>query len=113
MANVSSSAYDPRRKLFWTEIKLRAIGRVSISANGLSGRVLKMLPVRRLPISIAHDEDAPLRREVCLARPVAADHRRRNRGVAAERRLVIVTGVALKQRLTVGGRRMPAMRLPR
>jgi hypothetical protein len=34
----------------------------------------------------------------------ATDHRRRNVGVAAERRLVIVAGVALKQHLAVSCR---------
>src|ERR671922_189547 len=57
--------------------------------------------------SSAHDKDAPLRRQVRLTRPVAADHRRRNVGVAAERRFMIVTGVALKQRLPVSGRPYP------
>src|SRR6266508_3969485 len=102
MVNVSSSAYYPRSKLCWTGIELRPIGRVSIAGDDLPGHILKRLPVRRLPICVAHHEDAPLRREVCLVRLIAADHRRRNGGVAAQRHLVIVTGVALKQPLTVG-----------
>jgi hypothetical protein len=40
MVNVSSSAYDLRSKRCWTGIELRPIGRVSIGANGLPGRVL-------------------------------------------------------------------------
>src|SRR5262249_3132884 len=56
-----------------------------------------------LTIAVAYNEDASLRYEVRLARPVAADHGWRNVGVAAERRLVVVTGVAFKEGLTFGG----------
>src|SRR5262249_22186660 len=80
------------------------MGRVSIDATGLPSRVLKLLPVRCLTVSIAHHEDAPLRRQVHLASFIATDHRRRNVGVTLKRRLVVVTGVALKQRLIVGAR---------
>src|SRR5690349_22682182 len=83
MLNVASSAYDPRRKRCWTGIELRAIGRISIVGDDLPGCLLKLLPVCRLTITVAHDKDAPLRREVRLARLIAADHRRRNVGVAA------------------------------
>src|SRR5262245_7506291 len=59
---------------------------------------------RRLAIAVAHDEDAPLRREVGFARFKMTDHRWCNVGVAAERRLVVVTDVTLKKKLTFGGR---------
>jgi len=101
MANLASSAYDPHRKLRWTGIELQPIGRVSIGANGLPGRVLKLLPVSCLAMAIAHHEDTPLHCDVRLASFIAANHWRRNIGVATKRRLVIVAGVALKQHLAV------------
>jgi hypothetical protein len=69
--------------------------------------ILKMVPVCCLAIAIAHDKEAPLRRVVCLARPVAPDHRRRNVGGATKHRFVIVAGVAVKQRLAISDRPYP------
>ena len=88
----SASCLDSQ--LHWTGIELRPIGRVSIGTNGLPSRIFKLLPISCLTIAVAYDEDAPLCREVCLTKRIAADHRRRNVGVAAKRRFMIVAGVA-------------------
>src|SRR5262249_252567 len=80
----TASTYDLRSKRGWTRIELRPIGCILVAGDDLSSLALKMLPVRRLAIAIAHDKDSPLRRDVRLPSFIATDHRRGNVGVAAE-----------------------------